>query len=210
MERARIPGLEPGQRHPDWQRIYHSAIESSLPWHLPELDSDIKMEIEALRPAPQRVIEVGCGLGNQAHYLSRMGLEVTATDISVPAIERAQRTYPHVRFLVDDITRSAVKETFEVAIDRGCFHVLPADRQKEYVANLHRLLRPRAFLFLKVLSSEDGQLDFGPERFSLFGLRRIFVSHFEICRIRRSLYQGSTPHAPKAWFACLRRKERPC
>jgi SAM-dependent methyltransferase len=215
MERARIPGLAPGQRHPDWQSLYERAVETNLPWFSPALDRDFALELktqlqgQSLRNlARQKILEVGCGLGNQAFLLSEEGYNITATDVSPAAIDRARSAYPDIRFFVDDISETGLKEEFSIILDRGCFHVLKQSQYPGYLNSVHTLLKPRGLLLLKVLSSEQGRRDFGPESFSLLGLHRVFTAHFEILRIVRTVYQGSTERAPLAWFAVMRKRER--
>lgn len=209
MNRALMPQLSPGKRHPDWYSLYEGAAETALPWFCPALDPDVKREVLGFRPPARRILEVGCGLGNQAHLLRGLGCEVTATDISPAAVMRARRAYPEVNFLVDDITRTTVPEKFELVVDRGCFHVLEREGHAGYLESVHRLLQPMGVLLLKVLSSEQGKGEFGPQRFSMLGLIRIFEPRFEVLKIRRAVYQGSMPTPPKAWFAVMRRKELP-
>lgn len=207
MDRNRIPCLTKDSRHPDWQVLYQKAAETELPWYHPVLDPDVRLDLMSLRPPPKQVLEVGCGLGNQAFELASMGFEMTATDISVAAILRARSTYPKVKFIVDNIAASQIEDQFDLIVDRGCFHVLEAKDHEGYLKHVHRLLAPRSFLILKVFSNEEPSQGFGPERFSLFQLRRIFFGLFEIMQIRSTHYQGSTAHAPKAWSAILRRRE---
>src|SRR5688572_7812837 len=112
MERAKIPGLRPGHRHPDWSQLYVEAKEETLPWHFPALDPDVEGELKSLKG--RRILDVGCGLGNQAHLLSQRGYRVLGTDVSAPAIERARARYPETTFAVDDIVQTTLTETFDV------------------------------------------------------------------------------------------------
>jgi len=210
MDRARMPAMVPGRRHPDWHSLYEKVPESeiaSLPWHFPAFDPDVKRELLGLRPPPRRVLDLGCGLGNQSHFLSEQKCEVTGTDISRAAIARARSAYPHIHFLVDDITRTSLVDSFDLIVDRGCFHVLESEQVPAYLTAVHGLLRPMGLVYLKVLSNEHGKVDFGPQRFSMLGLLKIFSPYFEVLKIRRTVYQGSTPQAPKAWFTVMRNKE---
>ena len=202
-----MPAMAPGRRHPDWQALYERAVETTLPWHFPALDPDVKRELQGIRPKVGTLLEVGCGLGNQAHYLRELGCEVTATDISQAAIQRARSAYPEVEFLVDDITQTGLCGKYEMVVDRGCFHVLDPKHHEGYLQSVHKLLQPMGLCLLKAFSNEQGQGEFGPHRFSLLGLIRVFTPYFEVLKIRRTVYQGSIPHPHRAWFAVLRKKE---
>jgi SAM-dependent methyltransferase len=207
MERTRIPGLSSGKRHPDWQALYRSAKAESLPWHYTAMDPDI---LAALGGARQGLLlDIGCGLGNQAALLHELGFSVTATDIAEAAIDRARELYPDVDFRVDDIMNSKVGAAFDFVIDRGCFHVLASEQHAAYAENIHCLLKPSATFLLKVFSDESGPGDFGPHRYSPAKLKEIFSDHFKIQLIEHTTYQGSTANPPKAWLAVMQPKEKP-
>jgi len=52
----------------------------------------------------KQVLELGCGRGDHAHYLSKLGLDVTAVDLSPVGIEEATKAYPDPRFIAADVT----------------------------------------------------------------------------------------------------------
>ncbi len=208
MDRARLPGLVPGQRHPDWHQVYEASIESQLPWFFPELDPDLRKELEREKKPERRIVlDIGCGLGNQTALIGQYGFKVTGIDISVPAVLRARSLHPDPTFLSGDILESTLLETFDFIVDRGCFHVLDPRSYPLYLNSILRLLKPRGRLLLKVLSIEQGDCDFGPIRFSMARLHEIYSARFEILKFRRTIYHGSTPHPPKAWFAVMRIKK---
>lgn len=206
MNPARLPGLVPGRRHPDWHKLYESVEETKLPWFFPDLDPDIRSELSGINAQGKRTLDVGCGLGNQAAALTRMGLTVTAIDISEAAIRRAKELHPGPTFLVDDITRTKLEGTFDFVVDRGCFHVLEPSTHADYLLSLSRLLAPGGLLIMKTFSREERDTGFGPVRFSLLEIHRSFGSLFAILKTRRTLYQGSTPKAPLSWLCVMRRR----
>lgn len=205
MERARIPGLAPGQRHPDWTTLYKAVPEAALPWYTPRLDPDMEWEL-LKEPTTHEVLDLGCGLGGQAALIARHGFQVTAVDISEHAIERATELHEGPVFLVDDITSTQLDMRFDIIVDRGCLHVLPASQHAQYLHNVCLLLRERGLILLKVLSDECGKADFGPLRFSSSQIQKLFQKNFEVVRMDKSVYQGSTLNPPPAWFVVLRKK----
>jgi SAM-dependent methyltransferase len=206
MDRARMPQLAPGTRHPDWEAVYGTSEPEKLPWHLPAFDPDLRSALEATGMRRLKILEVGCGLGNQAWFMAQLGHDVTATDISPAAIERARSLHPGPRFLVDDITRTELGDTFDLIVDRGCLHVLDPEAHGAYLQSLASLVRPGGLVFVKVFSQENRKTSFGPQRFSQLGLVRLFTGSFSLVRVQRTVYQGSTPHSPRAWFAVARRR----
>jgi 2-polyprenyl-3-methyl-5-hydroxy-6-metoxy-1,4-benzoquinol methylase len=71
-------------------------------------------------------LDLGTGPGTQAMALAERGFQVTATDLSVTAIQKAQKQAQekglNVSFVQDDILNSTLDQKFDFVLDRGCFH----------------------------------------------------------------------------------------
>lgn len=211
MNPTRIPHLAPGERHPDWQRVYENTPAEALPWHFEGLDPDVQAEVRELTSEPKTALDIGCGLGSQAAALAALGLRTTGTDLSAAAITRAKALYPGADFIVDNIVRTALTGPFDLVIDRGCFHVLDVSTYEPYLKSLRHLLGPKGLFLLKVLSpeneNENGDAPFGPLRFTPKDIQRIFEPDFRILKMRRTSFQGPTPRSLVAWFTVMRRKD---
>ncbi len=209
MEKAPHSKNFSSRHHPDWYQLYESSIETQLPWYFPEVDPDIRKEVGRIkRPQRCQVLDIGCGLGNQSALLSELGFQVTGSDVSIPAILRARSLHPETTYVLDDITESALPpQTFDLINDRGCFHILDPKDTAKYLTSIERLMRPKARFFLKVLSTEQGDYDSGPLRFSIARLHEIFSPKFEILKMQRTVYHGQMKHPPKAWFSVMRLKK---
>ena len=191
---------------PHWDSLYAttSAVES-LPWYNRELDADLKGELEKRMIRKGRFLDIGTGPATQAAALFSMGFEVTGTDISHNAIERARKLLPEgIRLVEDDILNSKLgKGQFDYAFDRGCFHVLsPSDRPR-YVAQMMRLLDDESgILFLKTFSSREPRQE-GPYKFSPDEIRKIFGDNFVMKSYSETVYQGTLNPLPRALFMVL-------
>ena len=194
---------------PDWEKRYREEEVEGMPWYHPDLDRDFDRAIEALNIAPGRVLDLGTGPGTQAIAMAKRGFDVTATDVSETAVEkarlRAKSEGVEVEFLQDDILESRLEKTFDLILDRGCFHVLePTDRGR-YIETVHRLLAEGGLLFLKCFSRlEPGEE--GPYRFSPAEIRRLFESSFDVLSVSDSVFQGNREPSPKALFSTMRRR----
>lgn len=206
MNPALIPHLTPGERHPDWERLYEKVPAEALPWHLEGLDPDMLAEIKEMGKI-KRALDLGCGLGSQAAALTELGIETTGTDISSAAVRRAVVLYPKTRFIVDDATDTALTETHDLILDRGCFHVLAETAYEPYLKSLETLLEPRGRFLLKAFSLENGSSPFGPLLFTPADLVRLFAPRFRILKMRRTFFQGPSSRSPVAWFVVMRRKD---
>ena len=94
-----------------------------------------------------KVLDVGCGTGENALFLAARGLDVLGIDASTVAIAKARakaadRGIP-ARFAVCDATDlPGLGETFDTAIDVLLLHVLSDGDRAKLVAGLQRVLRP--------------------------------------------------------------------
>ncbi|HEY0707345.1 MAG TPA: class I SAM-dependent methyltransferase, partial [Polyangia bacterium] len=115
-------------------------------------------------------------------------------DVSPNALSRAQAragALP-ITWLEDDITASRLGGKFGVVVDRGCLHLVPADRRPSYVANLARLTAPGSTLLLKV-DSPLAAVDRHTHRFSDDELQALLSPAFAFERATPSvLARGGT------------------
>lgn len=117
----------------------------------------------------QSLIEMGCGRGDIAAFLAQNGMKVTAGDFAEPAIALANKLFGTIENAPDFQVLDACSDIpssspFDAAFDRGCFHTLRTNDQRQgYVETLAANLKPNAaFLMLHKIgepSDEGSQLD---------------------------------------------------
>jgi SAM-dependent methyltransferase len=106
------------------------------------------------------VLDIGCGLGDNAVYLAKNGHTVTGLDISPTALitagRRAKDAGVDVKFAVADSTKlDGYTDAFDTVIDSGLFHCLDDQGRRSYVAAVHRATRPGATLLLSCFSDAN-------------------------------------------------------
>ena len=106
------------------------------------------------------VLDIGCGLGDNAIYLAKHGHTVTGLDISPTALITAERravdARVDVRFATTDATRlDGYTEAFDTVIDSGCYHCLDDAGRADYAVAVHRATRPGATLLLSAFSDAN-------------------------------------------------------
>ena len=112
------------------------------PWDSGVPPPELKELIEGPQArTPGKALDLGCGTGTNAIYMTQHGWDVTAIDFVPRAIAsaKAKAAAANVspRLLVGDVTRLGelgVQDGYTLLFDLGCFHAIPQDRRDAYVA----------------------------------------------------------------------------
>jgi SAM-dependent methyltransferase len=193
---------------PDWETLYKTQKVETMPWYNENLDSDLEEALHRRKITNGKFLDLGTGPATQAMWLAKRGFNVTGSDLSESAVNRAKYFYANqknVNFIVDDILNSKLKESeFDYIFDRGCFHVLlPTDRQR-YITKIKHILKENGTLFLKCFSNKEPRQE-GPYKFSQKEIRDLFSKYFRIDSIKETVYQGTLDPFPKALFVVMTR-----
>jgi SAM-dependent methyltransferase len=194
---------------PDWDAAYQG--DAPAPW-------DIGRPQPALARLAEsgvlcgRVLDAGCGTGEQALLAAAHGAQVVGVDISPRAIGQARakaagRGLP-VRFEVADaLNLAALAVTFDTIIDSGLFHVFDDEGRARYVSSLASVLRPGGTCFLMCFSDRQPG-DWGPRRVRQDELRTAFGDGWSIASITADTFvinPGLGSPAAQAWLATIHR-----
>lgn len=99
---------------------------------------------------PQKILDIGCGVGRTAILLSQKGYDVTGVDIEKKVIaianQEAKRQKIKARFIVKDITKSFEQNTYDFVI---CQEVIEHLKNYEIVIkNAFQALKKGGYLIL--------------------------------------------------------------
>jgi SAM-dependent methyltransferase len=148
-----------------------------------------------------RVLDVGCGLGENALYLAGRGHDVTAVDIAPTAIRRAAARAENlelpVEFLVADATMldGLAGRTFDTFLDWGLYHGFSPEQRRAYAAALYRVAAPDARVHLVGFSDDLPPELPPPHRCSAQEIRQILhEAGWAVSRFARTTYTANTAY----------------
>ncbi len=159
-----------------------------------------------------RVLDVGCGTGEQTLLAATHGAEAVGIDLAKTAIERARSKATDrrvaARFDVADATDlSLLGVIADTIIDCGLFHVFSDEDRPRYVANLASVLRLGGTVYLMCFSDRQPG-GFGPRRVRQQELRESFNDGWAVESIEAATFEinpvNSTTSA-EAWLATITR-----
>ncbi len=187
--------------------FFNSAYKGIPPWDIG------RPQKEFIRLAEEgeisgRVLDVGCGTGENALYLASLGFEVWGIDAAPSAIKKAKENADEhgvtVNFLVSDALKlQSLRTKFDTVIDCGLFHVFSDEERPIFAASLSFVLFPGGKYFMLCFSEhEPGSC--GPRRVTQAEIRATFGKGWKINYIREAEFE--TMFGPvKAWLSSITR-----
>jgi cyclopropane fatty-acyl-phospholipid synthase-like methyltransferase len=159
-----------------------------------------------------RLLDAGCGTGENALMAAAHGADVTGIDVSARAIEQARAKAAERGIgadfeVADALDLGARGPAFDTVIDCGLFHAFSDENRERYVASLAAALTAGGTLYLMCFSDRQPG-DFGPRRVHQDELRSAFSDGWAIDSITAAEFDINpglgTPTA-QAWLATIRR-----
>jgi SAM-dependent methyltransferase len=139
-----------------FEKVYAQAggKEKNVPWAdmivNPRLASWLAHK--KLSGAGRRALVVGCGLGDDAEELARLGFAVVAFDISATAAAWCRRRFPHstVEYCVADVLVSPREwvAAFEFVLEVNTLQVLSPDLRQRAIVQMAHCVAPGGTLLV--------------------------------------------------------------
>jgi methyl halide transferase len=201
-----------------WEQYFATHTQEQMPWFIGRPDHNLVswMSTQALKP--RRILDLGCGHGDNAIWLAQQGFEVTATDISDTAVsqakERAKNLGVNIHFCINNAIDDLPIGPFDLVFDRGLFHQFNyiEDRPK-VVKNISNVLASEG-TWLSIIGSteccQDRELT--PPRRSVIDIALAVEPYLRIERIQASTEEMFTEKGLEycsAWLLICKKRTVP-
>jgi SAM-dependent methyltransferase len=189
--------------------FFNSAYEGTPPWDIGRPQKEI-IRVAKDGEISGKVLDVGCGTGENALYLGGLGFDVWGIDAVPSAIERAKEKAKkrgiNVNFLVADALRlQLLQNKFNTIIDCGLFHVFSDDERPIYAESLLSALYPGGKYFMLCFSEHEPG-SYGPRRVTQAEIRATFGKGWKINYIREAELETTIgSESVKAWLSSITR-----
>lgn len=138
---------------PPYKLMYRLGI---APWEWRDVPGTWRPLLEGgMRLAPGRALDVGCGTGRDAVYLTEHGWRVTGVDFAEDALakarQRAAQEGVEVEWIQGDVTRLdqlGLEPGYALLYDFGCIQGFPDPARQRAANGLTRLAAPGALLLM--------------------------------------------------------------
>ncbi len=183
-----------------WEDRYRSG---DIPWDTGVVPPEVVALVTSGQLSSGWALDLGCGSGINSRYLATHGFRVVGVDLAQSALVRGRRAAEtdgssayFCRGDVSNLGFVTIQAMF--ALDIGCFHAVPIERQPAYVASLAAHLLPGAYYLLYAFEPMPGDADapsgIGPREIALF------IPHF----VLRWAHHGLDRERPSAWYLMQR------
>lgn len=159
----------------EWEKKFSTC--TLLPWESAPFD-DLLALLERKDVRGERALDIGCGSGMHLGLLASGFKHVVGLDIAKRALLRAGKRCAACGLVMADApTLPFLEGTFDLVIDRGCFHHMLVVQRMPYVREVHRVLAHGGTYQLVCFNSRNGN---AINHFTKVQLRRYFSPHFTI------------------------------
>jgi cyclopropane fatty-acyl-phospholipid synthase-like methyltransferase len=178
--------------------------EPALAWDVGRPQRAI-YDLETAGRIGHEVLDVGCGIGEQALFLAARGHVVCGVDPSEVAIARALKRARERRLAVAFVTAeldalAELGRAFDCAVDVGSLHRVAAAERARYATSLRAALKPGGRLFLLCFGDHE-RAPGGPPRVTQAELRRLFAAGWRIDAVEAARIESHTwPGGANAWL----------
>ncbi len=185
---------------PFWEKAYqeYDAVTFSI-----EPNATVT-EFERLIKKPSKVLEVGCGEGQNAIYLAMQGHLVDAFDLSEHGIaklkHRCELSNAQVNAFTADLTTYQFEQYYDVIVCFGTLHFVAKNEWKRFINNAKENTNKGGIHIMQIFTDAvPASEDIAPFAIGLAkdGEFRELYADWEILQFKSYVFEDEHPNVPK-------------
>jgi cyclopropane fatty-acyl-phospholipid synthase-like methyltransferase len=174
---------------------FNQAYRGSPPWDIGRPQAEF-VKVAKEGEVTGKVLDIGCGTGENAIFFASLGLEVCGLDAAPLAIEKARKKAikrdKKVRFLLGDALHlERLKEEFDTITDCGLFHVFTDEERQKFAKSLRTALTDSGSYIMLCFSDKEPSGWGGPRRVSRGEIKETFSSGWKVNYIKDARFSTS-------------------
>ena len=183
------------------------------PWDVGQPDFNLIETVTENSILSCKVLDVGCGTGDNSIWLAQNRFQVIGTDVSDIAIEKAKekasKANVKCEFILVDFLKNIIEGVpFGFVFDRGCFHSFSyGDDRRRFAKNVAAHLEKAGLWLTIVGNADEDRQGPGPPQRTAKDIVLAVEPYFEILSLQSSYFGSNRPNPPRAW-RCLMRKRK--
>jgi SAM-dependent methyltransferase len=196
------------------EKRYKKRYKSGdTPWDAGKPDFNLIETVTDHNILSCKTLDVGCGTGDNSIWLAQNGFQVTGTDVSEIALEKAKekafKAGIECEFLLADFLNDKVKAApFGFIFDRGCFHSYGSKGDRErFAKNVAADLEIDGLWLTIVGNADEDRQGPGPPQRRAKDIVLAVEPYFEILLLQSTHFGSKSSNAPRAWKCLMRKRE---
>jgi SAM-dependent methyltransferase len=183
------------------------------PWDIGKPDFNLIETVVNKSIKSCKALDIGCGTGDNSIWLAQKHFQVTGTDISEIALEKAKekalKSDVKCTFLVVDFFRNRIEGApFGFVFDRGCFHTFASHKERKRFAKNVASNLEKDGLWLSIIGSADERRQGpGPPQRTANDVVTAVESYFEILSLTSSHFDSNRQNPPRCWVCLMQKRD---
>lgn len=109
-------------------------------------------------------LEIGCGVGRMAEFLSEHVHKYIGIDISSTMVKRAQERCPGLKFLTAHSLKEVEPNSIDMVFSYGVFQHIPKTLARKYFKEAKKILKQNGYIVFQLPIASDNNIDINRTR----------------------------------------------